>query len=221
MSDQLDLFGDVFSEPRKRSRPSKPRLPRKAAPTGSRLCSLFLSAIPDHLAKVRSDDIGTTFLKECRVYGKMQPPAKLHVTLLGFRFDLNMLPENELAAFILAMGRAAQAIVPCTPRFEIAFDRLVRFGGGQGMRPFVLTQAKEANKDLHRLHDALVEEDRAVFDRMRESKYTPHMTVLRTKHETPGVPAGPVSWMAHEIALILNEHGSGEYQVLGRWFLKD
>ncbi len=118
------------------------------------------------------------------------------------------------------MKRAAEAIVPHTPCFEITFDRLNTFGYGNGDRPLVLTQDDDANAELKRLYEAILEEDRAIFGPMHEGRFVPHMTLLYGKHQVQDQSVAPVSWTAREVVLILSERGADQYQILGRWPLR-
>ncbi|MEZ0275941.1 MAG: 2'-5' RNA ligase family protein [Roseimicrobium sp.] len=214
MSDQLEFFGGESFEPRKPCQPPKRPQPRKASRQKSLPFNLFLAIQPDDPAAMQGRGIGSTFLKEHLVSGTMQPFSKLHVSLLGFESET--LPGENV---ISAIKQVAQAIVPHKSRFEITFDRLSSFGHGEGDRPLVLTNDKVANADLRCLYDATFEEVCVIFGPLQKQGFTPHMTLLYMKHQVGHEPAGPVSWMAREVVLILSERGTGEYQVLGRWSL--
>lgn len=216
MSDQLELFGGESFGSR------KPRQqPRKAAPRTPPKFNLFLAVLPDRFAAEQALGIGSSFLKEHRTSGRLRPLSKLHVSLNGGGFD--ELPEDVLEKFSSAMKRAAEVIVPHTPCFEITFDRLSTFGYGNGDRPLVLTQDKEdddSNAELKRLYEAILEADRAIFGPMHKSRFLPHMTLLYGKHQVQDQKAGPLSWTAREVVLILSERGADKYQILGQWPLR-
>jgi RNA 2',3'-cyclic 3'-phosphodiesterase len=138
---------------------------------------------------------------------------RLHVTLCPLG-DYDGLPEPVVHA--AAQAASGLSVAP----FEVSFDRLVSFRGGQTF-PLVLL-AGTGNDAIVALRQQFAESLRAggvLFP--AGNTITPHMTLLRSPRSLPETPVEPLNWTVNDVVLVHSLLGQSQYVELGRWALRE
>lgn len=186
--------------------PSPPRPVREA---------LFFAVLPEGEAARGLVEVGRTLCRRFGVRGVVQPAARLHVTLLGFRVD-----ESSLGAGIAVARRIGDAVA--APSFAAAFEGAMSFGSHD--RPaLVLRCGQGGEAGLTGLRDRLrdASDNLGVTRSGVDEGFAPHLTLVYDSGRIPEVALDtPIPWMAHELVLIRSEQGLGRHTLLGRWPLR-
>jgi 2'-5' RNA ligase len=151
------------------------------------------------LAKLLKRDYGLT--------GRPFAPDRLHSTLHDLRTHVALPPE------LVERTRHAASTVAMPP-FEVTFDRVMTFSGGEGDRPLVL-----------RGGDSIVPLQRAIGEAMTKvglgafvnRSFTPHITLLRGEGVVEEQAVETFRWTVREFALVNSLVGRGKYVVVDRW----
>ena len=141
--------------------------------------------------------------------GRPTATPKLHMTLLFLdAFPVPLDPDVVTAA------RAAGSAV-ALPCFGLAVDRADRFDRRVGW-----LGCSEVPAGMQVLHDALAEAvARREVPMRRESRFVPHVTVLRDPKRPLPHAIAPLPWVVDSFAMMASAEGA--YEVLGRWPLDD
>ena len=169
---------------------------------------LFFALVPDEEATQRIEDLVENFRRTHGLTGALRP---LHVTLC----DLTIRANAEKTIDVASEAAAAAAAAP----FRIAFNRAMRFGGGQNDRPFVLVGddgVTGAAQFRQTLSFALRKADLGRWS----VAFTPHLTLLYDKVLPDDQDIEPIAWTAREFVLLRSVVGRTRHDVLGRWPLR-
>jgi 2'-5' RNA ligase len=175
--------------------------------------SLVLALFPDPDTGRQLGHLGESLCEMYELYGRMRPLNHLHVSL-----PLPQLPTNSPKIAIEIISRVCQAVATVTCPFEIKFDRVMRFGRGDGNLPVVLAGDDHGNDGVRSLHRSLrAEFAKYISINSSAPRFVPHLTLLYDKkHFDPG-GIKPVFWTVREIVLVASEVGATKYHLLGRW----
>jgi 2'-5' RNA ligase len=171
---------------------------------------LFFAVLPDEFTAA---DISRLVQRQCRAHGLKGKPIlaeRLHVSL-HYVGDYAGLPRG-----IVAAGCEAAAAVAMSA-FDVAFDRVVSFGGRSSNQPFVL-RGGDGVMGLLALHRRLgVALQKVGLWRWVKLHYEPHLTLLYDDRCVAEQAIDTVSWTLREFVLVHSLHGQGRYVILGRW----
>ncbi len=142
--------------------------------------------------------------------GKAMDASRLHVSLFAVVHYREAFPRDTLAAAIVAASRVRH------PAFEVAFDRVARFGS-DGRAVVLKAEDDASSQGFHDLRAKLGAALADVGQHVSRAKPTPHMTVAWGDGDVPETPVEPVRWRAHELVLIDSHVGAHRHEVLGRW----
>ena len=174
---------------------------------------LFFAVLPDDVAVA---SISLLAQRQCRAHGltgKPLLPGLLHISLHHVG-DYAGRPRGVVAAAC----EAGAALV--MPSFEVAFDRVVSFGGRSGNHPFVL-RGGDGVVGLLALHQHLgVALQKVGLWRWVKPQYEPHVTLLYDDRCVAEQAIDAVSWTVREFVLVHSLHGQGRYIILERWKLR-
>lgn len=177
--------------------------------------ALFFALRPEPRTALKLVETGRTLRERYWLKGAVQPAARLHVTLIGFRVEANALDAGiELACWIGAAVRRAP--------FPIVLEGAMSFGG-EGHRALVLRCGLGSEAALMGLHDRLrdLTDDLGVSRAGVHERFVPHLTVAYDASPIPETALdAPISWMANQLVLIRSEQGLGRHTTVGRWPLR-
>jgi len=128
-------------------------------------------------------------------------------------------PEMPTRAIEAAAGAGVAAFAGQSS-LEITFDHVKSFKGRPGNQPFVLVNPN-GNDSLMELHRRLITELAMRKLVTRRDKFVPHITLLYDGKEVTEQPVAPVTWRAHEVALVLSHLGETRYERLRSWPLSE
>lgn len=161
----------------------------------------------------RHREFAKGFCSEQRLNGDLLAATRFHISLHHIG-DFVGLPRG-----ILAMaGSAASAVCDEIPPFEIAFDRAMSFVGRPGHHPFVLC-GSDGVVALSAFRKALGDAMARAGFKLRNTHYTPHVTLLYSDRLVPEQSIEPVAWTVREFTLVRSLIGLQRYEPLGRWSL--
>ena len=110
----------------------------------------------------------------------------------------------------------ATAAIASAP-FEVTFDRAVSFSAGRSARVV-----------QRRRHSELIAFQRALGHSIQKRglgrakpQYTPHVTMLYDERAVEDHAIAPLRWTVRDFALVLSVRGQSQYNILGRWPLRD
>jgi 2'-5' RNA ligase len=182
--------------------------PRKAEPD-----RVFFAILPPRHAALAIAERIRLLRAEHELRGRPTAATQLHISLHGLgRFF-------QIPSVIIASAREAGASVAMRP-FEIAFDRVLSFGKGDGKRPLVLRPGDDtmALAAFHRrLGDAMT---KAGLRRSRASHFTPHMTLLYDDRAVKEQAIAPIRFPVDGFVLVHSLVGRSRYIELARWPLR-
>jgi 2'-5' RNA ligase len=136
------------------------------------------------------------------------PEPCLHITLVMIAFGFSV-----SAPLLMRAAEAADRVAMRS--FRISLNRIESFRGLP--RPRVLT-GDEGVIGLGLLYGQLCAAlAMAGFGVRRAANFTPHLTLMRDRYETPLRNVEPVTWDATDFALVHSHHGQGRYTILERW----
>ena len=118
--------------------------------------------------------------------------------------------------FVAGAADAAAAIASAP--FEVTFDRAVSFLGRP--RPLVLCSEDDI-PELIAFQRAL---GHAIQKRglgRAKPQYTPHVTMLYDERAVEDHAIAPLRWTVRDFALVHSLRGQSQYNILGRWPLRD
>lgn len=153
------------------------------------------------------------FFSKQRLNGDLLAATRLHISLHHVG-DFVGVPQGMLAM----AGSAASAVYDEIPPFEIAFDRAMSFVGRPGHHPFVLC-GSDGIVALSAFRNALGDAMARAGFKLRNTHYTPHVTLLYSDRLVPEQPIEPIAWTVREFALVRSLIGLQRYELLGRWSL--
>jgi 2'-5' RNA ligase len=175
---------------------------------------LFFAVLPDEGAAADISRVGQHQSRAHGLTGKPILAERLHVSVHNIG-DYAGRPRGIIAAGC----EAASAVV--MPSFEVAFDRVVSFGGRSGNQPFVL-RGGDGVMGLLALHRHLGAALQKVgLWRWVKPQYEPHVTLLYDDRCVAEQAVDTVRWTVREFVLVHSLHGQGRYVFLGRWKLRD
>lgn len=172
---------------------------------------LFLAVFPDEAAKDRLDALAHGLRAGRGLSGRPLARDRFHCTLrhLG---DFAGVPQH----IVDAASRAAASLVS-TPAFDVTFDRLVSFGGRE-QKPWVLLGGEGA-EGLQALHSKLQPALAKIPGVPRETRLTPHVTLLYDRTGVPEQAIDPIGWTVNEVVLVHSLLGQTRHVPLARWSL--
>ncbi|THD63836.1 2'-5' RNA ligase family protein [Phenylobacterium sp.] len=172
---------------------------------------LFFAALPSAAARYGAWAWANLLQGELGRPAYRVPARCLHVTLAGLGAGYAMSPAR-LARAQAAAGRVSAAA------FLAAFNRIESWRGDP--RPRVLT-GEDGVIGLCRLQERLCMALAAAgFEPRWAANFTPHMTLMRDRKETPIRFIAPILWRVESFALVQSHVGEGRYTVLGEWPLR-
>ena len=175
---------------------------------------LFFAVLPEAAAAADISRLGQHQSRTHGLTGKPILAERLHVSVHKIG-DYAGRPRG-----IVAAGCEAGAAVEMSS-FDLAFDRVVSFGGRSGNRPFVL-RGGDGVAGLLALHRHLGAALQKVgLWRWVKPQYEPHVTLLYDDRYVAEQAVDPVRWTVREFVLVHSLHGQGRYDFLGRWKLRD
>lgn len=160
---------------------------------------LFFAAFPDPNTAQAIADLARRLRLGHELSGRPQAADRLHVTLR------TIYEGDGMSDAAVATAKALAARVTMPP-FRVAFDRALSFANGA----FVLC-GDEGVAGLDLLQQR--------FD-VAESRYEPHITLLRDSHRIPEHPIQPVAWTVREFVLVHSLVGQTRHIHLHRWALE-
>ncbi len=168
--------------------------------------SLFFALFPDEAATIRIADLAARLRTQHKLKARAIPPDRLHITLhyLG-AFD-------DLPADIVQHARDAASTIALPP-VDVTLDRIESFSGRRARRPLVLSG--RASASLAALETALGNAAGISLNRHRDFK--PHVTLLYDESRIAPDAVEPITWTAHEFALVRSYLGKSRHEVLTRW----
>jgi 2'-5' RNA ligase len=173
---------------------------------------LFFAVLPDAAAAADISRLGQHQSRTHGLTGKPILAERLHVSVHNIG-DYAGRPRGVVAA-----GCEAGAAVEMSS-FDVAFDRVVSFGGRSGSHPFVL-RGGEGVVGLLALHRHLGAALQKVgLWRRVKPQYEPHVTLLYDDRCVSEQTVDTVRWTVREFVLVHSLHGQGRYDFLGRWKL--
>lgn len=174
---------------------------------------LFFALLPNAAAKVRIVRLTDRLREEHQLTGAAIATKRLRITLhhLG---DYPALPDElvELAR------RAADSLA--TGPFPIEFDQVMSVRRQQAPFPVVLrtSQGAAALETFHWILGQALK--RLGLDKLVESSFTPHVTLLYDKLRVPTQAVESIGWEAKELVLVHSLVGGTQHKILGTWPLR-
>ena len=123
-----------------------------------------------------------------------------------------------MPVFLRIAGAADAAAAIAAAPFEVTFDRAVSFLGRP--RPLVLCSEDDI-PELIAFQRAL---GHAIQKRglgRAKPQYTPHVTMLYDERAVEDHAIEPVRWTVRDFVLVHSLRGQSQYNILGRWPLRD
>jgi RNA 2',3'-cyclic 3'-phosphodiesterase len=174
---------------------------------------LFFAVLPEEAAAA---DILRLAQHQSWAHGLTGKPIlteRLHVSLHNIG-DYAGRPRGVVAA-----GCEAGAAVEMSS-FDVAFDRVMSFGGRSGNHPFVL-RGSDGVVGLLALHRHLGAALQKVgLWRWVRPQCEPHVTLLYDDRCVAEQAVDTVRWTVREFVLVHSLHGQGRYVIVGRWPLR-
>jgi len=171
---------------------------------------LFFTIYPDAAAVRRIARLQRDIRDRAGLWGKPTAMARLHISLNGLGV-FGARPDRLVAEACEAVSHIR------TPSFVVAFNTVKSWKGAP--RPLVML-ADEGDygvRNLHsEIHEALAERNLVPG---RERQFTPHLTLLRDRRETPEETISNLEWRVREFRLVDSLHGEGRHDLLGSWTL--
>lgn len=177
--------------------------------------ALFFAVLPEGETAHDLVEVGRRLCRRFGVRGAVQPAARLHVTLLGFRVE-----ESALGAGIAIARRIGDAVR--APSFAAVFEGAMSFGS-QDRPALVLRCGQGGEAGLAGLRDRLRDaiDDLGVTREGVDEGFAPHLTLVYDSGRIPEVALdAPIPLIARELVLIRSEQGLGRHTHLGRWPLR-
>jgi 2'-5' RNA ligase len=164
---------------------------------------LFFALWPDALSRARLAGIARELAR--RVEGRAVPETNIHLTLA-------FLGEVEAARLDAVLDAGASL---GGADFPVVLDRLGAFRRAQVAWAGCSAPAQELLELQSTLADLLAS---AGFD-LEHRPFAPHLTLARKAvHTLEGESLEPpVQWIAHEVALVRTDFGTGRYTTLASW----
>ena len=174
---------------------------------------LFFAVLPEEVAAA---DISRLAQHQSRAHGLKGEPIladRLHVSLHNIGGYAGR-PRGIVAAGCEAGGAVEMS------SFDVAFDRVMSFGGRLGNHPLVL-RGGDGIVGLLALHRHLgLALQKVGLWRWVKLQYEPHVTLLYDDRCLAEQPVDPVRWTVREFVLVHSLHGQGRYVIVGRWPLR-
>lgn len=171
---------------------------------------IFFAACPDGERAARIAEIVQALSREHGLSGKPILPERLHVTLHGLG-DYDGTSQD-----VVAPAQEAASTIVMSP-FNVAFNSVMSFGGGEGKRPLVLC-GDDGVAGLLKLQRALgTAMTKVGLGRFAKSPYTPHMTLLYDERAVARRPIETFVWPVREFLLVHSHVGRTRHDVLARW----
>lgn len=175
--------------------------------------SFFFALVPPEQAKAKILAAGERFRQSHRLIGSRVDADRLHMTVCPIGRAERLRRPLE-AALLEAADEVHMA------RFEVVLDGAMCFSTGQdGQYPFVLCTDDASGKYLARLRRGIAEAQlRVGLYVPGVSHFVPHITLLYG-HLVGAVQESlaPITWVAHEFALIRSFFGQSRHEIVGRW----
>jgi RNA 2',3'-cyclic 3'-phosphodiesterase len=184
-----------------------PRFEAAAKPTDG----LFFAIFPDDAAGRRIAQLARTLKSKYRLQGEPILPKRFHVSLyhLGDYFGL---PQDAIAR-----AEEAASAITLAP-FEIGWDRVISFAGRNADPerdncPIVL-RAADGVAELTALRQRLAAAmERAGIKSPRNTRFTPHITLLYDRPHEISVPVDSIRWTVRELVLVHSLLGKTRYEL--------
>jgi RNA 2',3'-cyclic 3'-phosphodiesterase len=168
-----------------------------------------LNPPPDPAAEiVRLTD---TLSAEGYLTGRRTPPDLFHLSLNNLGAYAAV--PRDLIDFACEVASTIRA-----PSFVLALNCVMSFGGGSVERPLVLggdDGVIGADMLYERIYAALV----ARGLRVRQTAFTPHLTLSWKDAPRPKRFIDPIAWRVSELRLVDGVHGERRHDILGCWSL--
>jgi 2'-5' RNA ligase len=174
---------------------------------------LFFAVFPDPHTAGHIAQLARRLRSEHALKGLPLETQRFHVTL-HYLGSYAGLPQEIVAK----ASAAAQTVA--IPQFDVAFDRAASFSRKRRDSPFVLL-GKEGVVALAAFQQALgVALERAGFEGIIKSHYTPHLTLLYGDHAVASQVVETVRWSVSEFVLVHSLLGQAQYLQVARWPLR-
>lgn len=204
MVEQMNLFGLGDHAPA----PSRPGARTPRAPKKRR--KLFFAILPDAQAARDIAELGAALDQQQGIGGQPLRPDRLHITLhvIG---EYDETPETD----VLAARQVGDAMLEAA--FDVVFDRAMTFvgakayvlGGGEGVEAVKAFWLKLG-----------IQLANANVCTVKNSSFTPHMTLSYQGRPMAEHPIEPIRWRAREFVLINSHVGETHHEIMGRWPLR-
>lgn len=170
---------------------------------------LFFAIVPDLETALHIERLAQRLRVELGLKGKPLPTAHFHITVhfLGIH---DTFPER-----VASSARAAASTVSM-PAFEVTLDRVASFHRTSRARPVVL-RGSDGVAALKAFHDILGKTLAKSGFNLKQSSFTPHLTLLYDQHEVSERTLEPVRWTAREFVLVDSRVGKAQHVQLARW----
>lgn len=173
------------------------------------ITSVFLAILPDPVAAGQITRCAQEVKARHALKGAPRPAGRFHITLQSFDHSPRAMQRSVQVAQIIA-SKSVQGISP----FEVRFDRVKSFANKKSNFPCVLTD-HGGNEPLRTFAAKLQHEAGS-----KDTRYTPHVTLLYDDQLVEEEAVDPVSWMVKEIVLLKAVMKSKTFDELGRWSLQ-
>jgi 2'-5' RNA ligase len=166
---------------------------------------LFFAAIPDRTTAGRIADIRQDLCDRYGLAGKPVAMEQLHVTEWHVGDGLDAPAPDLIDELVRRVGGIEM------PSFRVTLDHAMSFSHG----PLVLC-GRDGVAGLEMLHEHL---KAALFvNGMKpvRSRFTPHMTLLRTRRLVRPLAIEPITWSVTELVLVHSLLGRGIHRYVAR-----
>ncbi|MDK1384033.1 2'-5' RNA ligase family protein [Sinorhizobium sp. 8-89] len=164
---------------------------------------LYFAVLPEPAAAERLIETGRRLKKKYGLSGRLYPPERLHVSLVGLgRFS--GLPEVAVSAACRIGSRIAAS------PFDVTFDRAASFRTGSS-RALVM-RCREGAGALQAIHRQII----GSLD-CSSRPFEPHLTLFYDDYAVPEVRLEPITWTVRDIVLVHSLYGRGRHRHLRRW----
>jgi RNA 2',3'-cyclic 3'-phosphodiesterase len=189
VSDQLDLFGEGTSVPKRR---------------------IFFALVPDAQAAEAITQLAESMKAANGLKGNLIKPEHLHMTLHHLGDHPNF--PYELVEQASRVGKAIRAMP-----FQFTLDRVMSFNNRNINKPFVLTTQQPSAELIAFQKNLGLELIKAGLKQFVDKQFTPHSTMLYDPLMLKEQVVEPITWKASEFVLVDSHLGETHHEHLQRW----
>jgi 2'-5' RNA ligase len=176
--------------------------------------TLFFAILLGNSVGARAGELTRHLSAQHRFKGRSRPAELLHISLCSVGEYEGVIPQG-----IVDDARECAATVTFPP-FDVAFNRVVSFGGKAGAYPLVLLGSAGITKLIELRRELFVAVKKKGIGRKEKENFEPHVTLLYDELRIDPHPVEPLAWTVHEFALVDSLVGRSEYKSLGTWPLR-